>query len=104
MIIMYICVDVYCNCNNSARVMIKMRLQSTVLSKISSSISRRGRGCADARQVDDELDRSIHASSSSRSLSRTRHTKKGHNDVFHRLHLLNRLPNATTLCIVSSVG
>ena len=81
----------YCN---RARVMMKMRLQSTtMLSKISSSINRRGR----RRDEVDELDRSIHASSSSKSSSRTRHTtKKGHNDVFHRLHLLNRLPNATT--------
>ena len=71
-----------------------MSLQSTMLSKISSSISRRGRRSGDAQQVDDELDRSIHASS--KSSSRTRHTtKKGHNDMFHRLHLLNRLPNAT---------
>ena len=75
----------------------KMRLQSTtMLSKISSSISRRGRRSGDAQQVnDDELDRSIHASPSSKSSSRARHTKKGHSDMFHRLHLLNRLPNAT---------
>jgi len=77
----------------------KMRLQPTMLSKISSSIGRRGRRSGDtAQQVDDdELDRSIHASSSSKSSSsRTRHTTKGHNDMFHRLHLLNRLPNAST--------
>ena len=74
-----------------------MSFQSRMLSKISSSISRRGRRSGDAAQHDHELDnRSIHASSSSsKSSSRTRHTKKGHNDMFHRLHLLNRLPNAT---------
>jgi len=94
----------YCN---SARVMMKMSLQSRMLSKISSSISTRGRRGSNAQQVvDDELDRSIYASSSSArssSRTRTRHTtKKSHSDMFHRLHLLNRLPNTTDIKCDSS--
>lgn len=81
----------------------KISLQSTMLSKISSSISRRSRCSGDAQQVkDDELDRSIHATTS-KSSSRTRHTtKKSHSDMFHRLHLLNRLPNTTDIKCDSS--